>query len=81
MTAPTHVHGYPVLESHHTPAASGTREGYVILVHSSSPYHPYVTAWLGIEDGKFDTSWVWGHYFPEEKEARADYQARCRRGY
>lgn len=61
-----------------TEAAPATRPGRVILVdRGSDTHHRYVTAWIG--DG--DSSWCWGHYFNDERQAKDDYSKRCWRGY
>lgn len=68
---------YDIIEKHSTPGDHATRAGHVILVDRKTDYQPYVTAWQG--DG--DRDWCWGHYFSDLKDAQADYQSRCKRGY
>lgn len=80
MSAPTKVHGYPVLSSFETQAASCTRAGHVILVDRGGGdeyYHRYVTGWIG----NGDREWCSGHYFNNRAEADEDYLFRCTRGY
>ena len=64
-----------------TPKASATRAGRVELHYRPEAHHPYVTGWRGQDNGNWDSSWCWGHYFSDETEARADFTSRCKRGY
>lgn len=66
-----------IIKEHPTPAAPCTRAGAVILVYRPDSLHPYITGWRG--DG--DTGWHHGHYFFDLDDAKADYAARCKRGY
>ena len=76
--APTEFNGGKVISATYTPADTGTREGWVVLVHKPHGInHEYVTAWAGHGDDQ----WCWGHYFELPAEAVKDYDSRVRRGF
>ena len=76
MPAPTTMNGYPIRATYATPAARGTRSGYVILFEREDR-GDFGTTWTG----EGDTSWCWGHYDMTEEKARKDFAYRSARGY
>lgn len=61
---------------HATPRTAGTCAGAIVL-RNVGGYMPFATHWRNDDLGGF----IWGHYFKDIEEARADYEARCARGY
>ena len=72
---------YQIMTYSLTPADHATRPGRVIVVKRDSKHEPFVTAWQGGEEGNWDSSWYWGHYFQSREEAMTDYNKRVARGY
>lgn len=76
------INGYPIVATHNTPKARGTRAGRVIMADRGEGSHQrFVTAWQGRDGDAWDSSWCHGHYFDSRPAADADFLARSGRGH
>lgn len=81
------IHGFAIIAHYDLPKQAMTRKGRIILVDRDASGERclrrgrFVTGWQGLdgENGP-DKEWGNGHYFDTLDEARADFQARARRG-